>query len=111
MAKKIPWSGKIISVQPRIRLTRSFDERTHSYLGYCLIIDGVIGDEVREFSIGVGKAAHQKYQFRVGDEVCGESLPVADPRKEPVEFYRTSKLKVLRRIEAYSPLPRSGATL
>ncbi len=71
---KLPWSGKIISVQPRIRLLRSFDQRSHTYLGYCLFIDGAIGNEVRQFSIGVGKAAHQKHQFKVGDGVCGERL-------------------------------------
>ncbi len=78
---KLPWSGRIMSVQPRIRLTRSFDQRSHTYLGYCLVIDGAIGHEVRQFSIGVGKAAHQKHQFKVGDGVCGESLPVADDRR------------------------------
>ena len=57
---KIPWSGTIISVQPRIRLWRSFDQRGHSYLGYSLIIDGRIGDEQRQFSVGLGKAAYQK---------------------------------------------------
>jgi len=108
--EKTPWSGKITSVQPRIRLTRSFDERSHSYLGYCLVIEGVIEGESREFSIGVGKAAYRKHQFQVGDEVVGESLPVADERKEPVEFYKTSKLKVLRRYEggAESPPPWHG---
>lgn len=97
MAKR-RWSGKIIAVQPRIRLLRSFDQRSHTYLGYCLVLDGAIGNEVRQFSIGVGKAAHQKHQFKVGDGVCGESLPVADAREEPVEFYKTSKLKVLSRF-------------
>ena len=108
--EKTPWSGRIISVQPRIRLTRSFDERSHSYLGYCLVIEGVIGGESRQFSIGVGKAAYRKHQFQVGDEVAGESLPVADERKEPVEFYKTSKLKVLRRYEGgtESPPPWHG---
>jgi hypothetical protein len=99
MMEKIQWSGQVVSVQPRIRLTRSFDQYNHSYLGYCLVIDGMMGDEAREFSIGVGKGVHQKHQFQVGDEVCGASLPVADERKEPVEFYRTSKLQVLRRSE------------
>jgi len=94
---KIAWSGLIISVQPRIRLTRSFDQRSHSYLGYCLFIAGIIGDDKCEFSIAVGKSAHEKHQFQVGDEVRGESLPVADERLEPVEFYQTSKLKVLKR--------------
>ncbi len=27
---KVPWFGSIVSVQPRIRLMRSFDERSHS---------------------------------------------------------------------------------
>jgi hypothetical protein len=89
---KVIWSGQIVSVQPRIRLTRSFDERYHSYLGYYLLIDGVVGDERREFSIGIGKGAYKKHQFCVGDGVSGAAVPVADERKEPVEFYRVSSL-------------------
>ena len=102
---KLPWTGHIISIQPRIRLTRSFDERYHSYLGYSLLIDGTINNEVCEFSIGVGKAAQQKHQFQIGDEVSGESFPVADKQKEPVEFYKTSRLKVISRsfIETEPP--------
>jgi len=95
--EKVSWSGRIISVQPRIRLNRSFDERGHSYLGYCLVIEGLIDGETRQFSVGIGKAAQAKHQFQVGDEVSGQSVPVADPRKEPVEFYRASKLQVLER--------------
>ena len=34
--KKIVWQGVLLSVQPRIRLTRSFDQRSHTYLGYAL---------------------------------------------------------------------------
>jgi len=82
-------------VQPRIRLKRSFDERGHSYLGYCLVIEGLIDGETHQFSVGIGKAAQAKHRFQVGDEVSGQSVPVADPRKEPVEFYRASKLQVL----------------
>lgn len=100
--EKTPWSGRVISVQPRIRLTRSFDERGHSYLGYCLVIEGVVGAGAREFSIGLGKVAQQKHQFRVEDAASGVSVPVADPRKEPVEFYRTSRLRVLQRSEESS---------
>jgi hypothetical protein len=32
--EKIGWQGVLLSVQPRIRLTRSFDQRSHTYLGY-----------------------------------------------------------------------------
>jgi hypothetical protein len=107
---KVSWSGRLISIQPRIRLLRSFDERGHSYLGYCLTLDGIIDDQTREFSIGIGKVAQQKHQFRVGDEISGNSVPVADARREPVEFYRTSKLRVLRRgsEEQEKPPPWHG---
>ena len=36
MADKLNWQGTVIGVQPRIRLLRSFDERSHTYLGLCL---------------------------------------------------------------------------
>lgn len=90
---KISFKGIITSVQPRIRLIRSFDERSHNYLGYFLFMKGFIGDTERQFSVGISKAAQQKHQFYVGDEVSGECLPVADERLEPVEFYRVSKFK------------------
>ncbi len=77
---KIAWRGTIISVQPRIRLTRSFDQRHHTYLGYVLRVLGTIGTEEREFSIAIGDAVQTKNRFRVGDAVSGEGVPVADPR-------------------------------
>ena len=99
-----------ISVQPRIHLTRSFDERHHSYAGYCLRIEGLIGDEEREFSVGVGRVAQAKHEFRFGDQVSGEAVPVADPSRESVELYRASKLKVLIRDSGTvaSPPPWQG---
>jgi hypothetical protein len=95
--RKLAWKGRVISVQPRIRLNRSFDERTHSYLGYVLQLEGTVDDEERVFTVGLGKAAHAKHAFRVGDEVSGQSMPVEDPRLEPAEFYKTSKLKLAAR--------------
>src|SRR5580700_10412015 len=35
----------LLSVQPRIRLTRSFDQRSHTYLGYTLKVRGIVGSE------------------------------------------------------------------
>jgi len=96
---KLSWQGRVVSVQPRIRLTRSFDERSHTYLGYALRVQGTIGDESREFWVGVGKGAHVKNRFQVGDTVCGMSEPVADSRIETVEFYRISGLKVVGQVE------------
>ena len=47
------WEGKITSVQPRIRLLRSFDRRSHTYLGYVLGNEGIVGGEDREFTVAV----------------------------------------------------------
>ncbi|MFC1604032.1 hypothetical protein ACFL5F_03300 [Planctomycetota bacterium] len=98
---KLSWHGKLTSVQARIRLLRSFDQRSHSYMGYVLGVDGVIGNEEREFLVGIGKGAQAKHEFRVGDVVSGQCRPVEDERTETVEFYKVSKLKLLGRGEEH----------
>ena len=94
---KEAFQGRVISVQPRIRLIRSFDERSHNYLGYSLRIKGELGESKDTFLIGIGKAAQAKHSFRAGDVIGGECLPVPDPRLEPVDFYKVSKLKIIQR--------------
>jgi hypothetical protein len=92
--RKIVWQGVLLSVQPRIRLTRSFDQLSHTYVGYALQLSGSVGSEAREFLVGVGQGAHTKHHFRAGYAVSGDALPIPDPRLETVEFYKVSKLKV-----------------
>jgi hypothetical protein len=36
----------------------------------------------QDFLIGIGKAAQEKHQFRIGDVVKGESHPILDQRTE-----------------------------
>ena len=105
MNEKIDWHGALVAVQPRIRLTRSFDERDHSYLGYALRVQGTIGGDQRDFTVGIGKAAQAKHQFRAGDIVSGKAQPVADEKTEPVEFYKASGLKLVERAADVIPLP------
>ena len=97
MGEKLAWKDKVVSVQPRIRLLRSFDQRNHNYMGYALRVQGTIGEQEREFLVGIGKAAQAKHQFQAGDVVSGMAQPVADERMEPVEFYKASGLKVIER--------------
>jgi hypothetical protein len=88
--EKIPWHGVLTSVQPRIRLGRSFDQRSHTYLGYALRVRGNMGSEAREFLGGVGESAQAKH----------------DPRLEIVEFYKVSNLKVaVREVAEETPPP------
>jgi hypothetical protein len=88
-------------------IERSFDQRSHTYLGYALTVRGSIGAQAREFRLGVGQGAHAKHHFRVGDSVSGDALPVADPRLETLEFYKIGNLKVeLRAAEQELSRPR-----
>ena len=88
-----------MAVQPRIRLTRSFDERQHSYQGYVLCIDGTCGDEAGVFLIAVGKGAHGKHQFNAGMELSGFSVPVDDSRLETAGYYKTSQIRIEKEAE------------
>lgn len=90
---KLAWAGEVVSVQPRIRLTRSFEERSHSYLGYSLRVRGMLAGEPREFVVAVGKAAHAKHQFRAGDRVEGQGVLVGDPGRETADLHKVSGLK------------------
>lgn len=101
--EKVAWSGRLVSVQPRIRLMRSFDERSHGYLGYVLCVDGRCRDEVGEFLIAVGKGAHEKHQFRAGMELSGLSVPVDNPRLETAGYYKTGRIKIERNDEDTPP--------
>ena len=101
--EKISWSGRLVSVQPRIRLTRFFDERQHTYQGYVLRIEGMCGGEAGEFLIAMGKAAHEKHQFQVGMELSGLSAPVADQRLETAGLYKTSGIKIEKDVDDVSP--------
>jgi hypothetical protein len=86
MGQKIEWSGVLVSVQPRIRLSRSFDQRSHMYLGYALRVRGRIASEAREFLVGVGEGVQDRENFRVGAVSLNEKMAVADPCLETVEF-------------------------
>ncbi|MDZ4803392.1 MAG: hypothetical protein SGI90_00845 [Candidatus Eisenbacteria bacterium] len=97
MNSKLNWDGDILSVQPRIRLTRSFDESSHTYLGFVLRVRGKLAGEAGEFAVAVGKAAHEKHEFRSGDRVSGVGERVEDRRVETADIYKASGLKVLGR--------------
>src|SRR5258705_2050008 len=99
------WQGTLLAIQPRIRLTRSFDERTHTYLGYALRLDGAVGDRRGEFLVGIGSGTQGKHCFRAGDVGQGESSPVADPRTEPGDSYKTARLQLMARGPETPPPP------
>ena len=103
---KAQWEGVVQSVQPRIRLLRSFDERHHNYLGYALWVRGEMEhNDDSEFWIGIGKAAYAKHKFQISDQIKGVCQRIADEQKESVQFYKVSKLEIIQRSKLNVPSP------
>ena len=100
---KIAWFGQLLGIKPRIRMVRSYDESSPSYLGYVLSLDGTIDHIERKFPVAIGVAAQTKHQFRAGDVVSGLGIPVADPQLETAELYKSSGFKVDARETALPP--------
>ena len=103
MKEKMEWPGMVTAVQPRIRLTRSFDQPSHTYLGYLMRIKGALGAERSEFRVGIRSGAHENHPFRVGDQVQGVGVRVADPRLEIADIYKISKLSLISRGDESIP--------
>ena len=97
-------------MQPRIRLMRSFDTRSHSYLGYVLRLKGLVDGISKDFTLAIGKAAQTKHGFQVGDEIEGMAESVADERQEVANYYKASKLRILNRgsVAKEKPPPWTG---
>jgi hypothetical protein len=56
-------------------------------LGYTLTIQGSVDGEERTFTVGIGKEAQAKHQFKAGEIVSGKSAEVRDPISEVSEYY------------------------
>jgi len=92
----ISFRGEVIAVKARIRLIRSFDQISHQYQGYTLVIASADGEK-DNLRVAIGPAAHVTHQFRIGDIVSGKAQPVPYPDQEWASFYKASGLKVERR--------------
>ena len=98
MLEKSRFEGTITAVKARIRLLRSFDQVTHVYLGYTLVMDAVVdGREWKNLRIAIGQKAHEKNRFRIGDVISGEALPIENHQKEWADFYKVSSLHIIKR--------------
>jgi hypothetical protein len=98
MNAALAFSGEVIAVKARIRLLRSFDEVSHQYQGYTLVMRGAVDGARRdEFRVAVGPAAHEKHRFRIGDHADGRAAVVENPKTEWAEFYKAAGLTLISR--------------
>jgi hypothetical protein len=103
--------GIAIAVKARIRLLRSFNQMSHAYRGYTLLLDGAVDREpADELRIGAGPKAHERHQFRIGDQVTGLAVPVPDGREEWSTHHKVSRLRVLEHGpgDQYAPANPEG---
>jgi len=63
-AIKEEFAGTVTAVKARIRLLRSFDEISHAYLGYTLVLEGTLdGARVDELRVAIGPKTHGTHRF------------------------------------------------
>ena len=99
----VRFHGEIVAVKARIRLIRSFDEVSHQYQGYTLLIATPGSEE--PLRVAIGPAAHEKHRFRIGDVISGKGQPVPEPKQEWANLYKVSALKVEERGPAEQDRP------
>jgi hypothetical protein len=107
-ADKIHLGGEVRAIKARIRFIRSFDQVSHQYQGYTLVLRD---DERGVVRIAIGPTAHAKHRFRIGDQLSAYAVQVADPTTEWAEFYRVSRLSIQQRgpeAEDRPPDPDGG---
>jgi hypothetical protein len=110
MAEKFDFDGHVLAVQPRIRMTRSFDQRSHEYLGYIVRLNGYVDDRHEyPYTVELGKATYLKYEIEAGDMISGLCVS-AGSANEPADYYKVSQLKVTKSssYEGFEPPPWRG---
>jgi len=103
---KVTFAGAVTAVKARIRLLRSFDQVSHAYLGYTLVLDGTVdGVAVDDLRVAIGPKTHETHRFRIGDQVQGLAAPVPDPDREWATHHKASGLRLLQRGPADQDVP------
>lgn len=99
----LPFRGEVVAVKARIRLVRSFDQVSHQYQGYTLVL--ATDSQAGPVRIAIGPVTHTKHRFRIGDIVSGQAHPVIDAQREWADLYRVSQLRLERRGPAEQDRP------
>ncbi len=95
---KVNWQGKIVSIQPRVRVWRYLtDNRTHYHLGYNFFAEGHSSNGKKQFTVAISEKQQIKGLFRVGDVLEGTAWTKKYEKREFADYYRAGSLKLLDR--------------
>lgn len=103
MRERVTFAGIVVSIQPRIRLLRSFDQRSHTYLGYVIRVRGRAAEQ--DVLVAIGWRTQDKQRLRAGDRVAGNAVRVDEPTAEIARLYRVSGLRIVERSLDDAPPP------
>ena len=106
---KLSFKGTIKSIQPRIRLTRSFEETSHSYLGYAVKIAGTIDVDEGDFSIAnkLLKVDFIDYQ-KLQNLMLGKVFVDLNPTDYTATFANNQYTITYNKNQAISTSPKEG---
>jgi len=98
------WSGTVLGIQPRVAMTRSFDQRSQEYGGYVLRVAGTLAHAQRTVVVAITEHAQAEHELRAGDVVAGEGEP-ADSRVEIANLVQVGRLTLVSRGEGRGAKP------
>lgn len=101
--ERFSWTGVVQAIQPWIEMTRSYNKRQCSYIGYALRLDATWKGRSGLLLVRVGKAAHLKHQFHAGLQLNGSSVGYRDIGLESPVLYKTTGIRVLDSCAAARP--------
>jgi hypothetical protein len=96
-ADRVAFRGEVVAVKARIRLVRSFDQISHQYQGYTLVLASADPACREPLRVAIGPATHERHQLQIGDIVSGNAQPVPDPKREWAKLHKASGIRVERR--------------
>jgi hypothetical protein len=119
MSAPIRFWGRVVSLRPRLVLTKFEGTTEASCPGYILTLEGTTTEGTalpvgRTFTVAIGPATMQNREIALGDLLRGDAYPVPDELPDtPAELYKVGVLRLIARTETEITLdpPRTDAPL
>lgn len=101
MPAPIRFWGRVLSLRPRLIVSK-FEGTTEAHCpGYILTLDGTLTEGMRApegkvFTVAIGPATMQNREIQVGDLLRGDAYPVPDELPDtPAELYKVGVLRTI----------------
>jgi len=119
MPAPIRFWGRVLSLRPRLIVSK-FEGTTEAHCpGYILTLDGTLTEGMatpigQVFTVAIGPATLQNREIQVGDLLRGDAYPVPEALPDtPAQLYKVGVLRVIAPAESAPPAdpPRTDPAL